>query len=75
MLTGRRVREACELLRWNRYEMQRRTALPLVAVDVVMSGEDRFNGTKADEIILKEAFHRAGVEFTPEGPRLRKVEP
>lgn len=73
MLTGRQVRQACELLRWDRYEVQRRTALPLPAVDIVTSDADHFNGTRADEIVLKDAFHRAGIEFTPEGPRLRRA--
>lgn len=66
-LNGRRVREACEMLGWSRYDLQRRTALPLVAVDLLMGGEDVLNGTRADEIILKDAFHRAGLTLDAAG--------
>lgn len=71
MLTGSHLRQACELLQWDRYEMQRRTALPLFVIDLLMRSPGDLNGTRADEIILKNAFHRAGVEFISDGPRLR----
>lgn len=63
MLSGRQVREACELLRWTRYDLQRRTGLPFLVVDRVMSSEAEIDATLAREIVLKDAFHRAGVEF------------
>ena len=71
MLTGREIREACELLRWTRYDMQRRTALPLVEVDLIMASAGATNISLADEIIVKEAFRRAGIEFGSEGFLLR----
>lgn len=70
-LTGQQVREACRLLRWSRYDLQRRTALPFHVVDRVMAVETAIEATLAREIVLKDAFHRAGIEFTPKGPRLR----
>ena len=74
MLTGTQVRAACDLLKWNRYDLQRRTALPLYVIDYVTGCEDAIEATLAREIVLKDAFHRAGIEFTPDGPRLRKME-
>ena len=72
MLTGRDIREARDLLGWGRYDLQRRTALPLFAVDRLTNNPGDLDGTLAEDIILREAFHRAGVEFTPDGPRLRQ---
>ena len=79
MLTGQHIRDACALLGWSRYDLQPQTALPLVIVDILLGSVGALNGTLADEIILKEAFHRAGVEFIPEnggeaGVRLRKAD-
>lgn len=51
-LTGRQVREACELLRWDRYDLQRRTGLPLYVVDQVMTSETEIEATLAREIVL-----------------------
>ncbi len=79
MLTGHQVRQTCELLGWTRYDLHRFTALPLVVIDRVMGSKARIDSTLAREIIVKEALHRAGVEFIPEngggaGVRLRKAE-
>ncbi len=71
VLTGREIREACELLRWTRYDMQRRTALPLVEVDLIMASAGATSISLADEVIVKEAFRRAGIEFGSEGFLLR----
>ena len=45
-----------------------------------MGSNARVDSTLAREIIVREALHRAGIEFIPEngggaGVRLRKVEP
>ena len=72
MLTGTQVRAACDLLRWNRYDLQRRTSLPLYVVDYVTGCEDEIEATLAREIVLKDTFRHAEVEFTPDGPRLRQ---
>ncbi|WP_237482989.1 hypothetical protein [Lichenibacterium dinghuense] len=71
-LTGQQVRDACQLLRWGRYDLQRRTALPLHVIDRVMAAETVIEATLVREIVLNDGFHRAGVEFAPEGPRLRE---
>lgn len=79
MLTGRQVREACDLLRWTRYDLQRRTGLPFHVVDRVMASQTEIEATLAREIVLKDAFSRAGVEFILEkdaaGVRLREGDP
>lgn len=76
-LTGEQVREACRLLRWDRYDLQRRTGLPLHVIDRVMTSEAEIEATLAREIVLKDAFHRAGIDFAPEngasGVHLRSV--
>ena len=70
-LTGEQVREACELLRWSRFDLQRRTAMPLAAVDRTLASRGSLGGTLSEEIVLRDAFHRADIDFTPEGPRRR----
>ncbi len=72
MLTGGQIREACALLDWDRFDLQRWTALPFIVIDRAMRGSEGMIGTLVDEIIIKEAFHRAGVAFEPEGARLRE---
>lgn len=71
-LTGKQVREACTLLCWNRYDLQRKTALPFVVVDRSLSGEDVLDCTMAVRIILRDAFHRAGVDLTDGQAKLRE---
>ena len=70
MLTGTEVRAACDLPRWHRYGLQRRTSLPLHVVDYVTACEDAIEATPSREVVLMDTFHRAGVEVTSEGPRL-----
>ena len=72
MLTGPQIREACAVLKWSRFDLQRRTALPLVVIDRAMMSPDGAVGRLADEIVIKDAFYRAGVEFRPDGVRLRQ---
>ena len=72
MPTGRRVRDACGLLGWGRYDVQRRTGLPLVAVDLLMGGADTLNGTTADATILEDAFRRAGLTLDASGAWVRR---
>lgn len=71
MLTGRSIREACGILSWGRYDLQRRTALPLVYVDLLMKSTGVLDPTKADEIVLKDAFHRAGLALDAAGAWVR----
>lgn len=75
MLTGRQMREACEALSWSPQDLQARTALSLVVIDNALASPGAIGGTLVEEIMIKEAFHRAGVEFGPEGVRLRGREP
>lgn len=64
MVTGPQVRQACSLLRWTRYDLNRRTALPLWSVDIILSGRRDREITPGDSALLGDAFDRAGVEFT-----------
>ena len=70
MLTGRQIRDACEALSWSRLDLQAQTALSLVVIDNAWASPEAIGGTLAEEIIIKEAFYRAGVEFGPDGVRL-----
>ena len=72
MLTGRQMREACEALSWSPRDLEAHTALSLAVIDNALASPGAIGGTLAEEIVIKEAFHRAGVEFVPEGIRLRE---
>lgn len=72
MLTGRQIRAACALLKWDRFDLQRSTALPLFVIDRVMISPGAIAGMLADEIIIKDAFHRAGVDLRSDGITLTK---
>ena len=72
MLTGGQMREACEALRWSPQDLEAHTALSLAVIDNALASPGAIGGTLAEEIVIKEAFHRAGVEFVPEGIRLRE---
>ena len=72
MLTGRQIRDACEALSWSRLDLQSQTALSLVLIDNALASPEAIGGTLAEEIIIKEAFYRAGVDFGPDGVRLRE---
>ena len=75
MLTGPQIREACDLLKWTRFDLQQRTSLPLAVIDRASMSPDGAVGRLADEIVIKDAFYRAGVEFGPDGVRLRGESP
>lgn len=70
MLTGSQIRNACEALSWSRLDLQAQTALPLIIIDNALASLGAIGGTIAEEIIIKEAFFRAGVEFGSESVRL-----
>ncbi len=72
MLTGREIREARTLLRWRRNGLASRTALSINVIERAEAGDGEPNITMAQEIVIKHTFVTAGVEFTPDGPRLRK---
>ncbi len=72
MLTGAQLREACDLLRWNRHHVQQWTGLPMAIVEQAMASASGVGGTLSEEIIIKDAFFRAGVDFASEGARPRR---
>ena len=76
MITGFQARQACELLRWTRYDVNRRTALPLWVVDLILAGQNDLDVTPEESTILHDAFDLAGVDFVlddggEQGARLR----
>ncbi len=75
MLTGRQIREARILLRWQRKGLADRTAVPLSAIERAEASDGEPLITMAQEIVIRHAFVTAGVEFTPSGPQLRSAEP
>ena len=72
MLTGRQIHDARVLLRWQRKGLASRTAVSLSVIDRAEASDGEPYLTMAQEIAIKHAFVMAGVEFTLEGPRLRK---
>ena len=72
MLTSRQIRDACEALNWTRLDLQAHTALSLVVIDNALASPEAIGGTLAEEIMIKEAFHRAGAEFGTNGVTLRE---
>lgn len=76
MITALQIREACELLWWDRAELQRRSDLPDDIVDRIVAAQDDLHLSLSDEVAIKDVFHGAGLEFTANGGvRLRNVEP
>lgn len=71
MLTGRQIREARRLLAWERTTMARRIALPVTVIDRAEAEDGEANITVAQEIKIKGAFEKAGIEFTVEPPGAR----
>ena len=75
MLTGRGIRDVCEALSWSSRDLQAQTALSQVVIDNALASPGAIGGTLAEEIVIKEAFRRAGVEFGPDGMGLRSIRP
>ncbi len=76
MLTGRQIREGRALLRLQRNELAKKvrtvTTLTIIHAEGV---DDEPPITIAQAAAIERTFARAGVEFTPDGPRLRKKDP
>lgn len=72
MVTGPLARQACSLLRWTRYDLNRRTALPLWSVGTILSGRRDREITPGESALLCDALDRAGVEFTAGEVRLKR---
>ncbi len=76
MLTGRQIREARALLGLQRNELAARVATVTTATIVrAETVDDEPPITAAQAAVIERALDRAGIEFTPDGPRLRKKEP
>ena len=73
MLSGHQIREACELLWWDRAELQRRSDLSHDIVDRILAAQDDAHLSLSDEVAVRDVFQGAGLKFTPNGGvRLRK---
>ncbi len=77
MLTGRQIRDARVLLRWQREGLASCTAVSPSVIDRAEASDGEPYLTMAQEIAIKHAFAKAGIEFTtdPPGVWLRKTEP
>ena len=75
MLTGRQIRQARQLLRWGKENLSRRAPLPITLIDAVESSDGPAWLTDEQEATIRRVYQEAGVEFTPEGPRLRQEQP
>lgn len=71
MLTGRQIRDARALLRWNRNDLAKRSAVPVAIIHRAEADDGEADISRAHAIVLKHAIVGAGVEITPEGVRLR----
>ncbi len=72
MLTGREIRDARTLLRWRRNGLASRTALSIAVIERAEAGDGEPSITLAQEIVIKHTFVTAGIDFAPDGPRLRE---
>ena len=75
MLTGRHIREARRLLRWDRGQLSRSASLTQTSVLAAESSDGAAWLTDEQEANIRRACGEAGVEFTPDGPRLRPGQP
>ena len=75
IITGRQIREARILLKWDRSTMARRTALPISVIERAEAVDDEPLITMAQQIAIKHALAKAGIEFeaNPPGIRLRAL--
>ena len=72
MLTGREIREARRLLGWGRAKLGREADLSPALLVAVESSYGPAWLTEGEEAAFRRVYHSAGVEFTPDGPRLRQ---
>ena len=72
MLTGRQIRDARKLLGWRRHKLGLNAAVSLALLDAAESGDGPAWLTEDQEGAIRRTCEGAGVEFTPDGPRLRQ---
>ena len=72
MLTGLQIREARGLLGWGRAKMGREADLSPALLVAVESSDGPAWLTEGEEAAFRRVYESAGVEFTPNGPRLRQ---
>ena len=75
-LSSAQIRAARALLRWSAEELSRNSAVSLRTIRRAELAEDKTSLTLANELSIRSALERAGVEFTngdQPGVRLSKV--
>ncbi len=73
MITGRQIREGRALLGLLRSEFAKKVrTVTTLTIRHAESVNDEPPVTMAQVEAIERAFDRAGVEFTPDGPRLRQ---
>ncbi len=70
-ITGRQIREARVLLKWDRSKLARRLALPLTVIERAERGDGEPHITTAQVVAIRGAFSAAGVDFTADPPSVR----
>ena len=63
MITGRKIREARQLVKWNLGQLARAARLPLNTVMRAELLDRQAVGTAVHATAIREAFETAGVEF------------
>ena len=72
MLTGLQIRKARVMLGWGRTKFSRHAHITEALVTAIESSDGPAWLTDEQEASIRRAFEQAGVEFTPDGPRLRE---
>ena len=72
MLTGLQIREARMMLGWGRTKFSRNAHLTEALVTAVESSDGPAWLTDEQEALIRRALDRFGVEFGPDGVRLRQ---
>ena len=75
MLTGRQIREARALLGLTRSVLAMKVGRITTRVIIRAEESEDVPALSAEhDTAIRHALERAGIEFTPDGPRLRKKE-
>ncbi len=75
ILTGRQIRQARTLLGLNRSRLSSKVGC-ITTLVIMRAEENEDEPLPIDQAVaIRTTLERAGVDFSPEGVRLRKVEP
>ena len=76
MLTGRQIREARALVQIDRSTLAQKVGrITTLAIKRAEEAEDEPTLAPEKAMAVQQALEKVGVEFTPDGPRLRQGQP